>query len=724
MLIFKVIDLLTTRTLDRLGDWNPQLLRELKGRLKGWSVLTAIGLSLLVQVLLLLGFASALPGAIEARDLDLTTYPQINWSYASQLPTTVQAQVLPTGPVGNVIRAKGLFISSIATQEPVWGESTMGATALPQLQVGDRLVALDGVPIAQLETDIKTQVSDDPNAIWTDQHTWAHQDNVSTLVRGANISQLSPDRRSLINSTVELTLERPGRGQVTVAIPRVAIATRTPNYCLTMADGDYQQCQLSADKEAYLVNWPLWYQDIFMTLSGLMTLSLMGLGIFLLTNNVVDEKRRGTLNFLRMSPRSALTILGGKLLGVPICLYLAIAAMVPFQIYAAFAAGMPGAQLLGFDVAILSQTVILYGVALLLGLATKSPLLLSLIPWLAALGGLTFQWLVGVMSLAIWDSDMPATALTWAALFSPVGSAGYFINFDHLAHAPSGLNLAFGIFRINFAEYTILTVLHAGGWCVVLGHALQRRFENSSQSLLTRRYSYWLTGIFMAIVLGLSETGIERYDVLPLLASIAFFGGLYSLVLVLSLLGDRQTLQDWARFRTARLPHEGRLPLGRDLLVGDTSSPILAIGLNLLLMAALFIVWLMFYHQSVFSDKLDVVSLVGSLLILVGSVFFAVLASQVLLLAKRQKSWIWFSAVSSMSCLCFPALTLAIGMGLVPASLSGRNLWGLPTEIAMFAIPLSLLGSMTVLLAGLHWRQLILVGRSEYQQLLAAEPAQ
>jgi hypothetical protein len=58
---------------------------------------------------------------------------------------------------------------------------------------------------------------------------------------------------------------------------------------------------------------------------------------------------------------------------------------------------------------------------------------------------------------------------------------------------------------------------------------------------------------------------------------------LYGLVMVLSLTCDRQILQDWARFRTSRLPHEGRLPLGRDLLLGETSSPLIAIGLNLAL---------------------------------------------------------------------------------------------------------------------------------------------
>ncbi len=721
MLIVKLIDSLTTRVLDQLGDWNPQLLRELKGRLKRFSVLMAIGLSVLVQVLILLGFASALPGPITAQDLELNTYPQLNWSYAAQLPPAVQTQVIPTGSVGNILRAKGLFISSVATGEAVWGEAKTGAAALEQLQVGDRLVALDGVPIAQLETDTKIKVSNDPEAIWTGDHKWIHQDNVTSLVRGTSTFQLLPEHHALIDSTVKLTLERPGQAPFTVELPRITLLTRAPNYCLTVVDSSHRQCQLSANKQSYRINWPVWYQDIFITLSGVMSVSLMGLGVFLLTNNLVDEKRRGTLNFLRMSPRSAWTILAGKLVGVPICLYLAIAAMLPFQTYAALSAGIHGVHLLGFNVAILSQTLILYAVGLLLGLATRAFVLLSLVPWLVTVGGLAFQWLVSMTSLAIWDGHTPTTVLNWAVLFSPVGSAGYFIDFNHLAQAPSGLNLAFGIFRINFAEYTMLTVLHACGWGVVLGHALQRRFEHPNQSLLARRYSYLLTGVFMGLVLGWSDPNIESYHLLPLLAVIALFGMFYSFVLVVSLTCDRQTLQDWARFRTARLPHEGRLPLGKDLLIGDTSSPILAIGLNLLLMATLFMVWLMLSHQSVVSTKLGAFSLISSLLLVIGSVFFAALASQVLLLAKRQKSWFWFSAIGSVSCLVFPGLSMGLGIAMMAGS---TQIWGLPTEIAMFAIPLSLMGSLTVLLAGLHWRQLVLVGRSEYQQLLTTKPAQ
>jgi hypothetical protein len=47
--------------LARLGDWNPQLFRELKGRLKPRNLTIAVAISLLGQLLLLISFAGQLP---------------------------------------------------------------------------------------------------------------------------------------------------------------------------------------------------------------------------------------------------------------------------------------------------------------------------------------------------------------------------------------------------------------------------------------------------------------------------------------------------------------------------------------------------------------------------------------------------------------------------------------------------------------------------------------
>jgi ABC-type Na+ efflux pump permease subunit len=59
---------------------------------------------------------------------------------------------------------------------------------------------------------------------------------------------------------------------------------------------------------------------MFMSLSVFVLFIMLGVGTYMLISNLANEERRGTLNFIRLSPQSTLSVLGGKLLGVPILL--------------------------------------------------------------------------------------------------------------------------------------------------------------------------------------------------------------------------------------------------------------------------------------------------------------------------------------------------------------------------------------------------------------------
>jgi len=718
MLFMQPLGAVSASLLDALGDWNPQLRRELKGRLRRFPVLVAVGLSLVVQAVVLLCLANALPGAVELDDLELQTFPQLQWSWADELPVAVQRMALPADDaLAEEWRAQDLFVETIGQTKSYRGDGSLGRAALDQLQVGDRLVAIDGVPMADLR-----QAVTPPDGTWD----WNQlRSRVNEDIRGSVSSGISPVRHALLSTTVELTLDRPGQGAFRVTLPRVAIVNHWSTYCLVddgnVADYHYHRrygrtCQVAADGQHYRVDWPHWHRNLFCTLSVVMVLALMGGGLFRLMSNLVMEQQNGTLNFLRMSPRSALALMGGKLLGVPVCLYLGVGLMVPLHTYAGLAAGISLAHLVGFALAVLCQTLMLYLVGLLLGLAARSAMVLSSLPLVGTVAALLFQWLVGALTVQIWDGNGPATPLAWAVLFSPLGSAGYFFESYWFDTAQLQINL----FLLNFWEYTGLVVVHTGAGALLLGHVLQRQFEQPTQPLLARRYGYLLTGGFMVGVLLLVDPELGKTDLMPVLVLVGVMVAVYGLVLALALNCDRQILQDWARFRTARTRAEGRLPLGRDLLFGDTSSPVVALGLNLVLCAALFGLWFLLYYRAALAQPWEVLMLVGSMALVLGSVFFAVLAGQVLLLAKRQKGWLGFGAVSIVSALLFPGLTLVIGVGLVPAALSGATLWGMPLEVAMFVIPLSLMGGCTGLLGLVHWQQFVRLGQSEYRQLLAA----
>uniref|UniRef100_A0ACD5H3E0 Uncharacterized protein n=1 Tax=Desertifilum tharense IPPAS B-1220 TaxID=1781255 RepID=A0ACD5H3E0_9CYAN len=47
--------------MDTVGEWNPQLFRELKGRMKSRNIAIAVAVSLLTQLLVLFSFYQKLP---------------------------------------------------------------------------------------------------------------------------------------------------------------------------------------------------------------------------------------------------------------------------------------------------------------------------------------------------------------------------------------------------------------------------------------------------------------------------------------------------------------------------------------------------------------------------------------------------------------------------------------------------------------------------------------
>jgi hypothetical protein len=58
---------------------------------------------------------------------------------------------------------------------------------------------------------------------------------------------------------------------------------------------------------------------IFSSLSMFVLFALLVVGTYMLISDLAREERRGTLNFIRLSPQSTQSILLGKMLGVRFC---------------------------------------------------------------------------------------------------------------------------------------------------------------------------------------------------------------------------------------------------------------------------------------------------------------------------------------------------------------------------------------------------------------------
>ncbi|MEG4288828.1 hypothetical protein QUB76_07855, partial [Microcoleus sp. D2B6] len=330
----------------------------------------------------------------------------------------------------------------------------------------------------------------------------------------------------------------------------------------------------------FVINWPMWWLEIFILLSILSVLALLVAGTYMLVSDLDKEERRGTLNFIRLSPQSAKTIFVGKILGVPILLYLATILAVPLHLYAGLAAQIPLNEILCFYIAVAASCALFYSTAMLFGLTTS---------WL---GGFQ-RWLASAMAFVVFGiSWLPLTrgALDVLHFLSPLAIVRYQLflvdkgDFDSLVenldklqwfYLPVGTNIAIGL---------ALCLLVCGTGTYWMWQGWQRRFPNPSATVLSKRQSYLLVICCQVIFLGFAlqsapPAGNSNLIFLLILNLVMF------LALIAALTSDRQSLYDWARYRKQIVPSNQKLwrryPL-LDLIWSDKSPAVVAIAINFL----------------------------------------------------------------------------------------------------------------------------------------------
>jgi len=237
-----------------------------------------------------------------------------------------------------------------------------------------------------------------------------------------------------------------------------------------------------------IINWQLWWQDVFTWLSIIACFSLLVIGTYLLISDLANEERRGTLNFIRLSPQESQSILVGKMLGVPILPYLAIALAIPLHLLSGLAANISLAEILSFDAIVLAACCFYYSAALLFGLVGSW--LGGFQAWLGSGVVLGFL-LLTKQSLVYTSTNYPFTFLRF---FNPF----YFI--PELVAIPnfSFINLwnDFYWFGIPMAaSHIVITGLAlVNFFCLTYftWQALQRCFRNSNATMLSKQQSYLL----------------------------------------------------------------------------------------------------------------------------------------------------------------------------------------------------------------------------------------
>ncbi|WP_445172307.1 hypothetical protein [Microcoleus sp.] len=398
----------------------------------------------------------------------------------------------------------------------------------------------------------------------------------------------------------------------------------------------------------FVINWREWWLEIFIWLSILSVLALLVAGTYMLVSDLDKEERRGTLNFIRLSPQSAKTIFLGKILGVPILLYLATILAVPLHLYAGLAAQIPLNEILCFYIAVAASCALFYSSAMLFGLTTSW--LGGFQPWLASA---TVFVMFGISGF-----PLTRTALDVLHFLSPLAILRYQLflvdkgDFDSLVENLDKLQWFYSPVGTNVASGLALSLLVCGTGTYWMWQGWQRRFPNPSATVLSKRQSYLLVICCQVIFLGFALQSDPQYNanlICLLILNLVMF-----LALIAALTSDRQSLYDWARYRKQIIPSNQKLwrryPL-LDLIWSDKSPAVVAIALNFLSSVIILTPWALLEKPEI-NEFWGVICCLNLLLI------YAAI-TQLFLFTKTRNPEIW-AACTVGSALLLPPLILSM----------------------------------------------------------------
>ncbi|MDJ0675833.1 MAG: hypothetical protein QNJ36_10705 [Calothrix sp. MO_167.B42] len=341
-------------------------------------------------------------------------------------------------------------------------------------------------------------------------------------------------------------------------------------YCTGKLEYGRPQCLLD-NYNNFIINWESWSLDLFTWVSIVFIFSLLVMGTYLLINDLASEERRDTLNFLRLTPQTHQAIFTGKMMGVPILLYFAVALAIPLHLWSGFAANIPFPLILSFYGVLLAACICYYSAALLFALI--SSWLGGFQSWLAS--GAVLGFLASCMN-GLTHFNSAFVYLSFVRFFNPYFFIPYlrqsskynnweiWQNFHWFSIKLGSQNLVLAIFAIfNFA------VLNYFIW-----HGLQRCFRDPNNTMLAKRKSYVFMAYFAIVTAGCAYGYNEIAENIVCLLFLNFCAFLY---LIAAITPHRQSLIDWARYRHMNFKNGHSR---KDLISKDKSPAIVALAIN------------------------------------------------------------------------------------------------------------------------------------------------
>jgi hypothetical protein len=387
-----------------------------------------------------------------------------------------------------------------------------------------------------------------------------------------------------------------------------------------------------------IVNWQLWSIDTFKALGIVACFVLLVAGTYLLINDLANEERRSTLNFIRLSPQSPQSILSGKMLGVPMLIYLVAFLAIPLHLWLGLSAKIPLIEIFGFYLMLVAACVLYYSGALLFGLVGSW--LGGFQAWLGS--GLVLGFLLLTQQdITSGHLDKYPVVILW--MLNPSG----------FIHNLSVMN--FQWFSLPLGEHLVTQIgfglLVYGIGSYFIWQSLQRCFRDPNATMLSKQQSYLFTTWFALCTVGcanwsrlvLDDDPRSNFLVENVLCLFLFDFAL-SLYLIAALNPHRQTMLDWARYRKMQTSSgRGYKSLVQDLIWGEKSPGLLAIAINFIIVCAATSVLILFSRVE-FNYQLS--SFLALVLAASLSMLYATVA-QLFLLIKNQHRIFWTTGIVS-----------------------------------------------------------------------------
>jgi hypothetical protein len=308
----------------------------------------------------------------------------------------------------------------------------------------------------------------------------------------------------------------------------------------------------------------------FATLSWLIPIGLILGSVYTLIADLHQEEKRGTLNFIRLTPQSARSILIGKMLGTPSLIYVGILLAVPLHLTLGIVAGVSLPLLLvwyctiGATIYLCSSLAILYSLY-----GGKYPLVFTLLFGLPINTIISlYNYYLSEIAIRQWWTIEASVRWFWLPI----------VNNFYLGNA-----------------LIIATILTISYWLWI---TIDREYINPASTAFKKEHSYWMNIQFQILLLGFALP-IPNYAAIDnssqnffILAAFYSVGTIGVYCLIPQILPSKLSTQDWSRYRRDRVTHKDRQwwqqELVRDLVWHDASPIGLAMLINVAILA---IIW-------------------------------------------------------------------------------------------------------------------------------------